>query len=115
METRVVRLFEIGLAVAALFYGVRTAVPLSPEYMWWTRIPFGLLVLSPGVVLLWFAHTARRRAKALLGVAASNIYVTAAVIGSDWTRFGSAAAPAVLSVMAFILHAGARAEGRDGE
>lgn len=110
------RELEIVLSCVVIVYGVRTAIPLgqwdsSTGALVW-RAVFGLLLLSPGVVLLRWPLVLSRRWKALLGVAASNIYVTAAILGNDWTRWGSAAASLGLSGVAFILYAGARAEGR---
>jgi hypothetical protein len=114
------REIEVVLAVVVIFYGIRTGMPLTPGALdtGWAlvfRVAFGLLVLVPGVLLLMWADPASRRAKALLGVAASNLYATAAIVIAAPTWFGAAAATAGLSVMAFILYAGARAEAGQHE
>lgn len=118
MVTVLLRRLEIVLACVVLVYGVRTAIPLTtaalPTPLWW-RIVFGLLVLVPGILLLARSPSPSRRRKTLLGVAAANIYVTAAILGNDWTRLSSAACTFGMSIIAFILYAGARAEGRTRE
>lgn len=100
--------------MAVVVYGVRTALPLTPGHaVWWARLPFGLLVLTPGALLLWWRMaTPVRYRRTLLGVAAANIYVTAAILFGDATRLASAAASLGMAGIAFILYASARAKGR---
>lgn len=117
----------LGTAIGCIVivYGVRTGIPLSSPVSLTpglytagqlvSRGVFGLLVLTPGVMLLLWPDVLHLRRKALLGAAASNIYVTIAIMFNDWTRWGSAAASLGWALTAFILYAGARAEGRTRE
>ena len=109
------REIELVLSAVVIVYGVRTSLPLTAAAAGrplWGLILFGCLVLLPGVMLLFSVGKLRWRQNALLGVLGSNIYVTLAILGNDWTRWGSAAASLGLSGIAFILYLGARAEGR---
>ena len=111
------RQFEVIMAVIVIVYGLRTAIPLTAAAvfgLWW-RIPFGLLVLSPGVALLLWSHRPVVHRRALLGVAAAGLYATAGIIGTNWMLIGSAVTSLGMSCMAFILYGLARLEAREHE
>jgi hypothetical protein len=114
------REIEIVLAVVVIIAGIRTGLPLTSPLtpgpygtvQVISRAVFGLLVLTPGVMLLLWPKVLHLRQKALLGAAASNLYVGAAVLFDDWTRLASGGEALGWVFAAFILYAGARAEGR---
>lgn len=108
-------MIETVMAIVVLIYAVRTALPIGiagayPSMA--VKLVFSPLVAAPGVWLLW-AKSSKWRARALLAVVGTNIYLASLGLVFDWTRFGAVGSALGMAAIGVILYTKARAEERE--
>lgn len=108
-------MIETVMAVVVLIYAVRIALPIGSVSAYQNqtvKLMFSVLVAAPGGWLLW-VKSSKWRARALLAVVGTNIYLASLGIAFDWTRFGAAGSAFGMAAIGVILYTKARSEERD--